>query len=134
MINYKGETIKLDDNTGIFSWSDVKSTNLLEVKKAIDVIQKQNIRRNAILRENFNGDYKIVTITSRADTTHFWVVREDGHRSKEHISWLYVDTDENKKSIKEIDNIERQIKELSEKSSDLEKSLVHLKIEKIDNA
>lgn len=134
MINYKGENIKLDEKTGMFSWSNVKSANLLEVKKAIDDIQKTIIRRNAILRDGYQSDYKIVAVTSICDNTHFWVIRENGRRSKEYTSDLYADSDENKRILEEIKKLQDQIKELSEKEDDLEKSLVHLKIDKIDNA
>lgn len=115
-------------------WSDIKSKEMDFIKRAIDKVQKQSVRRSVILKEGYDAEYKMVTITSRVDTRTFWVVDKDGNRSKRRLEYLYEDSAENKEKIEEIGKIFDQIEKLSRRRHTLEESLVHIKVEKIENA
>ena len=132
MINYKGQPIELDQKTGEFSWSDFKSTALLDVKKKIDAVQKQSLKVNAILfdgYDGFNGRYKEITITSRADLRNVWIKNNKGDRSKCSLHDLYADTEKNRQAMKEIKQLREQRSELDNKIYALEKSLVQLSLD-----
>lgn len=133
-IQHKGELIRLDEKTGLFLWSDIKSKEMDFIKRAIDKVQKQSVRRSVILKEGYDAEYKMVTITSRVDTRTFWVVDKDGNRSKRRLEYLYEDSAENKEKIEEIGKIFDQIEKLSRRRHTLEESLAHIKVEKIENA
>lgn len=93
---------------------------LSDIKIYIDEILKDKfVRFNVFLRDTFGDKFEMVTITSKVDDKHFWIMNKDQVRQKVSINYIYTKSYENEKLIDAIEIISNQIEDLKDQKEAL---------------
>ncbi len=117
-IEYKGEEIEFYEYDESWRWGGKSYPVPSKAKAAIDRSQKVDFERAEAYLRDWNGVAERVTVTSVADSGHFWIVGVDGKRSKEESYRILEITPENDAILARIAQLGVEIDDLRDKVRD----------------
>jgi len=140
-IIYRGYNINFSENSEIWSLdigdSSYRHQSLRSAKKHIDrleEIEKEFVCFDAIIQDR-GIDMEFTLVTVRSIDPEWGDVRviskETGRRSKHQVYQLILDTEDNWKTIKSINELNLAIKELAEQKQILDNSLKRYSIPEV---
>jgi len=106
-----------------------------ETVAAIKIIINNRLKKSVRLRVihyGYNEQPEMVELTSWTDEGECWVVSKDGCRNKHRESDIYADTAKNHDLLEKIEDIKKEMKDLTEKQSQLVEDLDRVDFDKLE--
>ena len=135
MITVTYKEMEIEFSEGADRWScgdlDLSSASLSELKQKIDKALKKDFERFTVLHRSYgygkDQEYEVATVTSVDDSNprrkEAWILGEGGKRSKVLMETLYAHTPDNVALAMRIDEIHKEIGELTEKIRSVAKKM-----------
>ncbi len=125
---YGGFTIKNSDSGyDVYQGDSLVKSNITTIKgceELIDRLNKEPVKRIDVFVLNSWGKkirqgVATSTVAEYGEDCSFWITYKDGRRGKEHSTYVYLDTPDNRKILEAVFEIEDKVKALEDERKSL---------------